>query len=675
MALVKCPDCGKLVSDRAAICPVCGCPADFFENAAEEEASNTDAGAMQVVDTKTDTAEAESEKEEIAEETESTSKSYIAISEAYREFTLFETTIRYEESQRLYIDTLKRHNKEAAVSERKFRKLYDEVGAMDKVWQVVVPEMDRKVAQMLEENIKSLYQAGIKISREEFEKKYHIDFWATLEEVMNAYNDLVKDANELQRLRQLERAGRSQWTGGGFGLSGAIKGAVQAGALNAVTGVGRAIGDSAVDSGDRAQLEAEKQKIYNDQKYQKQIFEGFRRCIQWMDFGTATEYINAGYTRGIGLDEDAAWNQSLMAAKYEDNKNQLVRIYVDSISKLPLCLTFYVEVKKWIIKYGASDKDIDQFMALIKFWDMDKEESLDSLCWDYDRCLIIREYIKEHPEVEEIDFSQYDVATYIKVRDAKLALENVLFSKTKEKQLPTMNRTSQGITEYYKVCSDRLDALDMSIIRDLKQNDSGETYAKKIHKEKVILPDLLKGVWVYGDEDKVPEKKLKTKWMLPETEPIVMYQNKAIFGTVFGGDGFVLTRSVLCDLKSKMKINIQEIKQVRYEPESCAVVVEAGNSNITVDVKDEKKMSRVFLYHVLKDYVGHMKNIKDGLPSDIKMESGSNEMQDTQVNSAKAKQENSMMFCVSCGNKIPRNAKFCTYCGATNEYSNNTKEA
>lgn len=30
MALVKCPDCGKMVSERACSCLACGCPAEFF---------------------------------------------------------------------------------------------------------------------------------------------------------------------------------------------------------------------------------------------------------------------------------------------------------------------------------------------------------------------------------------------------------------------------------------------------------------------------------------------------------------------------------------------------------------------------------------------------------------------------------------------------------------------
>ena len=37
MGLITCPDCGGMVSDRAAACPHCGCPAEaFFENAPSE---------------------------------------------------------------------------------------------------------------------------------------------------------------------------------------------------------------------------------------------------------------------------------------------------------------------------------------------------------------------------------------------------------------------------------------------------------------------------------------------------------------------------------------------------------------------------------------------------------------------------------------------------------------
>ena len=56
MALVKCPDCGKLVSSRIEECPGCGCPSEFFEEASEEEISKvnnlTPSTEMVVINTK-----------------------------------------------------------------------------------------------------------------------------------------------------------------------------------------------------------------------------------------------------------------------------------------------------------------------------------------------------------------------------------------------------------------------------------------------------------------------------------------------------------------------------------------------------------------------------------------------------------------------------------------------
>ena len=37
MGLIACPDCGNMVSDRAAACPHCGCPADAFRETEPQE--------------------------------------------------------------------------------------------------------------------------------------------------------------------------------------------------------------------------------------------------------------------------------------------------------------------------------------------------------------------------------------------------------------------------------------------------------------------------------------------------------------------------------------------------------------------------------------------------------------------------------------------------------------
>lgn len=75
------------------------------------------------------------------------------------------------------------------------------------------------------------------------------------------YLEIVASAKQLEEYKALKRANRSRWEGGGFGLKGAIKGAFTAGALNIGTDMIRGIGDSWVDSSDRAKITKKKQEL------------------------------------------------------------------------------------------------------------------------------------------------------------------------------------------------------------------------------------------------------------------------------------------------------------------------------------------------------------------------------------------------------------------------------
>ena len=81
-----------------------------------------------------------------------------------------------------------------------------------------------------------------------------------------AYKNILNDAaNELALKRTLERAGRGRWQGGGFGIKGAIKGAIQAEILNVGTNAIRKIGDSIVDSNYRVTIRLFKEKVVKEQ--------------------------------------------------------------------------------------------------------------------------------------------------------------------------------------------------------------------------------------------------------------------------------------------------------------------------------------------------------------------------------------------------------------------------
>ena len=67
--------------------------------------------------------------------------------------------------------------------------------------------------------------------------------------------------NNLSYQKQVQRASRSHWAGGGFGFKGAIKGAMMAGMMNAGTGIFRGIGDSFADARDARRVQALKDSV------------------------------------------------------------------------------------------------------------------------------------------------------------------------------------------------------------------------------------------------------------------------------------------------------------------------------------------------------------------------------------------------------------------------------
>lgn len=83
----------------------------------------------------------------------------------------------------------------------------------------------------------------------------------TLKPIQERVKAVSDFQNELSFQRQVQRANRSRWYGGGFGLSGAIKGAMMAGMMNAGTSVFRGIGDSFINAKDAARVRRLKDSV------------------------------------------------------------------------------------------------------------------------------------------------------------------------------------------------------------------------------------------------------------------------------------------------------------------------------------------------------------------------------------------------------------------------------
>ena len=106
------------------------------------------------------------------------------------------------------------------------------------LYEVIVPE----IVDFLVEN--EIYDC----SEELFVRKYQENYFdfakqPQFQNFISHYTDLTSEYMEKRTQKAYDRANRSRWMGGGFGIKGAIKGAAQAAVLNVATGAVRGIGD------------------------------------------------------------------------------------------------------------------------------------------------------------------------------------------------------------------------------------------------------------------------------------------------------------------------------------------------------------------------------------------------------------------------------------------------
>lgn len=83
-------------------------------------------------------------------------------------------------------------------------------------------------------------------------------------DILLSQEAVLKYSNDIREMRSEERAARTQWVGGGFGIKGALVGAAKAELMNLGTNAIRGVGDAWVDAGDRKMVQQRKMVIYEN---------------------------------------------------------------------------------------------------------------------------------------------------------------------------------------------------------------------------------------------------------------------------------------------------------------------------------------------------------------------------------------------------------------------------
>ena len=179
-------------------------------------------------------------------------------------------------------------------------------------------------------------------------------------EVDDRYMAIILKTEELDDYRTQRRESRGRWVGGGFGIGGAVKGAMQAGAINlatgAVHGTFNLIGKGLTAAGNAV----EKNKLFADPSTKEALVNG----VYWLVFNVHYGLVNALLDRKPELQIGyVSADDSAKATRLLDNI-AAGRIPEEAIRKQPIesiTLNPYDEAsyQHWLTRYGDDDGQLE----------------------------------------------------------------------------------------------------------------------------------------------------------------------------------------------------------------------------------------------------------------------------------------------------------------------------
>lgn len=276
-----------------------------------------------------------------------------------------------------------------------FRDLFD----------IEIPELVLKAADAVKFGVHILMEYGIDdIDENELATMVSnkISIRDCLFPIIDGAEKIEAYADELAGYRTISRAGHGYWEGGGFGLGGAIKGALTAGALNLGTNMFRGIGDSLVNANDRAKINSLKKDLANCNETFECLHNTVYKCCFSVFFCVKEILVNNRLIPSVSFEYKKATarasnylEQYKQSGKSAEMYEKIIDVLCSAIQASPYSVFLYRDL------YLTLKGDKHNIHSMAKFFGIERE---------YKKLLIISDSnllneILEYPEntVEEID--------------------------------------------------------------------------------------------------------------------------------------------------------------------------------------------------------------------------------------------------------------------------------
>lgn len=341
MALISCPDCKKRISSRVEACPFCGCPAQFFNIDDKEDLEQVaEPTAINVI-----------EKKMVSFNINSHAFSYPVDSTEFA----FRAGLYFCSADRVY---------------KEIGNAYDTCDNISSIFEEFPNKVSLVMETLINGSAKFLYEKNIFITPEElwnkYNEKYCMEFPLYCTNIINKYTEILRVKEEMKNIRNQIKQSRGRWQGGGFGVKGAIKGAVTASMLNAGSDFLHSFGDMARKSRDNNEIQNRLRALYKDNVTRETFCKAAYSCVMSVFYAERDELIESGYFKEIiNIDKKQADDLFQLAHKYGENRTDKTEKILSCIECFPGDSRFYEEIIDELV--GQED----EVCAFFKFWNIE----------------------------------------------------------------------------------------------------------------------------------------------------------------------------------------------------------------------------------------------------------------------------------------------------------------
>lgn len=654
MPLIKCPDCGKSISSHADACPFCGCPSKYFSKEDIVQDKKTDQTAEQ--DERHKNSAADKSDPQTKDQSQGKTQQEQPLEDKRIIFNFAGYKFIYPAGSEEYANLFGIYDALGSAAQRDLEKAYDEAGTMEGVISKALPHAQEVINKIIDKVVQYLYsQKNIGISTESFINKcdYSLNYSDYITKIISECQKIDGYAADLSQQREIEKASRSRWQGGGFGLQGAVKGALQAGMLNAGSDLLHSFGDSARSGSDNAQIRNQYASLYKDSATRQEFCSPIYSLVHRI-FDTLIQILidHHAIAAVIKLSAQSSYDLYNNTKKYEHDQSKITANIIQCINYFPVA-DWYHMIPVAILYQTPND-----FAAFLKFWNI---ESI----WpnfENDRSFHVKttEFFGKKG-ICDFTFNNYTVSNYLKIRNW-VSEYYATFSVNDFPKYYPLGDTIHGYFNSYRSLG-VMNSIDLfQWIPD--DHDPIKFILYTLQDQKYLNLFSSNKVWIYGrqkNDSRYPSGKLQEAFGINNTNRLLIYYDCSFLGN--GGKGFAFTEHQIIDLKQKNVYDINLIEAITLYKDHISITMKNELPPFSIIQDNNLDMSEIsYLSSLLQMY---QMRFAQNTPAPGISTTSEPVGQASTINGNNIENSEEMMYCSYCGKRIPKGSLFCTYCGAS----------